>query len=223
MDVETFAEMRLAHRRAFDMPARPAAAPRAVPAGHIRSRRLPQHKIGGIVLVGRHLDARAGDHLVAAAAGEPPVTGVGGDREQHVAFGDIGVAAGDQALDHRDHLRDMLGRPRLDIGRQAAQCGHVVVKRGDGAFGQRGDRLAILAGGVDDLVVDIGDVADIADVVLAVDVAQHPIKHVEHDNRPRHCRYGRSRTPSARTHTSAPAGDRAARRAPCGGIAYCRE
>ena len=36
VDVEGLAEMRLAHRRAFDVPARPAAAPRAVPTRLVR-------------------------------------------------------------------------------------------------------------------------------------------------------------------------------------------
>src|SRR5205085_1856349 len=75
MDVEGLAEMRLAHRRAFDVPARPAAAPRAVPARLLRRRRLPQHKIAGVLLVGRDLDAGAGDQLVAAAPGQPAVAG----------------------------------------------------------------------------------------------------------------------------------------------------
>src|SRR5205085_7089678 len=82
MDVEGLAELGLAHRRAFDMPARPAAAPRAVPTGLVGGGGLPQHKIAGIALVGRDLDPRASDHLVAAAARELAVARPGGDREQ---------------------------------------------------------------------------------------------------------------------------------------------
>src|SRR5436190_13725223 len=41
MDVEGLAELGLAHRRAFDMPARPAAAPRAVPTGLVGGAGLP--------------------------------------------------------------------------------------------------------------------------------------------------------------------------------------
>ena len=36
-----------------------------------------------------------------------------------------------------------------------------------------------------DLVVDVGDVADIGDVLLAIEMAQQPEQHVEHDDRPR--------------------------------------
>ena len=35
-----------------------------------------------------------------------------------------------------------------------------------------------------DLVVDVGDVADIGDVVRPIDMAQQPVQHVEHDDRP---------------------------------------
>src|SRR3954463_3109889 len=41
VDVETLAEMRLAHRRALDMPARPAASPGALPTRLVGVRRLP--------------------------------------------------------------------------------------------------------------------------------------------------------------------------------------
>ena len=149
--------------------------------GSVRVRRLPQHEIGGVALVGRHLDAGAGDHLVAAAAGEAAVIRIGADREQNMPFGGVGVARGDQPLDHRDHLRDVRGRPRLDIGRQHAERRHVLVKGGDRAGGQRLDRLAVGAGGGVDLVLDVGDVADVAHMLAAVGFAQQPVEHVEHD------------------------------------------
>ena len=204
--------MRLAHRRAFDVPARPAAAPRAVPARLVRGRRLPQHEIGGVLLVGRDLDPGAGDHVVAAAAATAARIRRRRRREQHMAFGGIGVARGDQPLDHRDHLRDVFGGARLDIGRQRAERRHVGVKRGRGARGQRRDRLAVGARRGDDLVLDVGDVADVDDVLRAVFVAQHPVEHVEHHDGAAHCRYGHGRRRSGRRHTSAPAAGRAARR-----------
>src|SRR4029453_5237198 len=44
--------------------------PRAVPAWLVRGARFPQHEIGRVLLVGRHLDAGAGDHVVERAARE---------------------------------------------------------------------------------------------------------------------------------------------------------
>ena len=38
---------------------------------------------------------------------------------------------------------------------------------------------------VDDLVVDVGDVADIDDVILAIEMPQQPEQHVEDDEGPR--------------------------------------
>ncbi len=96
-------------------------------------------------------------------------------------LGRVGVTLGDQALDHRDHLRHMRGAARLDIGRQRAERGHVLVVLRGRATGQLLDRLAIVAGGIDDLVVDIGDVAHITHMFRAVGVAQQPVKLVEHD------------------------------------------
>ena len=89
-----------------------------------------------------------------------------------MALGRISMARGDQPLDHRDHLRDVFGRARLDVGRQIAERRHVLVEDRRGAAGQRLDRLAVLAGGGDNLVLDIGDVADIAHMVFAVSVTQ---------------------------------------------------
>ena len=45
-----------------------------------------------------------------------------------MVLGDIGMARGDQPLDHRPHLADMLGGPRLDGRRQATKRGNVLVK-----------------------------------------------------------------------------------------------
>ena len=54
-----------------------------------------------------------------------------------------------------------------------------------GLFGQLADRDAALGRARVDLVVDVGDVADVGDVLGAVEMAQQPEQHVEHDHRPR--------------------------------------
>ncbi len=68
MDVEDVAEIGGAHRRAFDVPAGTAPAPRAFPARLVVRRLLPEHEVGGILLVGIDGDARAGQLLVELAA-----------------------------------------------------------------------------------------------------------------------------------------------------------
>jgi hypothetical protein len=67
MDVERLAQFAFAHRRAFDVPAGAAAAPRAIPAGLVRARRLPQNEVAGVLLIRCDLDPRAGNHVGAAA------------------------------------------------------------------------------------------------------------------------------------------------------------
>src|SRR5260221_6472739 len=73
MDVEGLAEMRLGHRRAFDVPAGPAAPtplalPGAVPPRQRRRRRLPQDEVASVALIGCDLDARALALLVEVLA-----------------------------------------------------------------------------------------------------------------------------------------------------------
>ena len=100
--------------------------------------RLPQHEIGGIALVGRDLDPRAGDHLVAAAAREPAV--IAGPRRPRTAHalpprrhGPLAISRSIIAI----ICGDMLGGARLDIGRQAPERRHVLVELRRRALGQR--------------------------------------------------------------------------------------
>ena len=77
------------------------------------------------------------------------------------------------------------------VGRQAAERGDVLVELPLGLFGDLADRLVQRQIGIFlrrarvDLVVDVGDVAHIGDVLGAVEMAQQPEQHVEHDDRPR--------------------------------------
>ena len=89
----------------------------------------------------------------------------------------IGVAIGDQLLDYRDHLGDVLSGARLHVGRQAAQRGDVLLKDAVCLFRQLANGDATLGGAGVDLVVHVGDVADIFDVLDAVFFAQQAIEH----------------------------------------------
>ena len=135
VNVEHFAEMFPRHGRAFDMPAGPAAAPGRFPARLFVLRRFPEHEIHVALLIGRDIDTGAGNHFVERAARQAAVVGHGGHREQHMAVGRIGVAAGDQLLDDGDHLGDMFGGARLHVGRQGTQRGDIALEDGVGLFG----------------------------------------------------------------------------------------
>ncbi len=56
-------------------------------------------------------------------------------------LGDIGDAAGDEPLDHRAHLLDILGGARLFARRQRAEGRNVLVELALGRFRHFGDRL----------------------------------------------------------------------------------
>ena len=164
-------------------PGRPASAPRARPGRLARLRRLPQHEVLRVLLVGRDLDAGAGDHLVERAMRQPAIVRHRRDVEQHMALGHVSMAARDQPLDHRLHRIDMLGGARLHRRRQAAERIDVRLEVLVGLFRHRLDRHATLGRARVDLVVDVGDVAHVSDVLGAVDVPQQPEQHVEHDDR----------------------------------------
>jgi hypothetical protein len=108
-----------------------------------------------------------------------------------MVFGDIGAVVRDQALDDLPHLLDVLGRARLDIGLEAAKRGHVLVELALGFFRDLADRVVQRQAGIFlrrariNFVVHVGDVADIFDVVGAIEVAQQPVEHVEDDDRAR--------------------------------------
>ena len=183
MNVEGFAKMFGTHRRAFDVPARPAAAPRARPTRLGIGRGLPQHEVGGVLLVGCDLDPGARDQFVARAPRQAAVIVHAGHAEQDMAVGGVGVTVVDQTLDHGDHFADVLRGARLDVGRERAQPAHVALVGVGGAVGQRLDALAVVGGAHDDAVVDVGNVADIGDArIMAL---QQPVERVEHHDRTR--------------------------------------
>ena len=76
VDVKTRPQERVAHRRAFDVPARPPPAPGAVPPRQIVARRFPEHEIHRVALVGRHLHPRPGDHVIDRAPRKRAIFGV---------------------------------------------------------------------------------------------------------------------------------------------------
>ena len=106
-------------------------------------------------------------------------------------LGDIGDAPRDQPLDHHAHRVDILRGARFVRRRQRAESTHVFVKLPLGRFRYLGDCLVerqvreVALGARIDLVLDVGDVADVDDMALAVEMAQEPEQHVEHDDRPR--------------------------------------
>ena len=187
VDVEVVAEQVRAHRRALDVPARAALAPRRRPLDLARLLDLgvlPQHEVERVVLVLRHVDALAGAQLVERLARQLAVAVELAHRVAHVAVGgDVGQALLLETRDQRLHLRHVVGGARLVVGAQHAERVGVLVHRGDEAVGELADALAVLLRAADDLVVDVGDVAHVDHVEPAR--AQPARDHVEHHHHAR--------------------------------------
>ncbi len=182
VNIEGLPQILLAHRRAFDMPARAPVAPRAFPARNVFCRRFPQNEICRVLLVGGDFNPRAGDLFVAVAAGKFPVIVPGRHVEQHMAVRLVGVPLRDQIHDHRNHRRNMVCRPRLLVRLDAAQSQRIFVKPFNGLFRQIADGDALLRRPRVDLVVNVSDVPHIGH--LAVQVTQQPVQNIEHHQWP---------------------------------------
>ena len=169
VDVELHAQQRLGHRRALDVPARPAAAPGRVPGGVLALLpRLPQREVQRIFLQRCALDALALIHLVQVAARQLAVPVHGSNPEVHVAGGHVGGVRVDQPLDQLDDVRDVLRRERLGVRpAQPDPVGVLAVQRRH-LRRQVPRRLPRGHGRGVDLVVDVGDVPDERDPVALV-------------------------------------------------------
>ncbi len=176
----------LGHGRALDVPAGPALPPRRGPRDVLVGLlRLPEREVERIALVLARLDAAARLELVGPLAGELAVAGQLAHREVDVAARPRrrGRAAIELA-DQRDDLGDRLGRQRLVVGpAQAEPVGVGDVVRRSSPAASSADDMPALAGGDDDLVVDVGDVLDqSARAGPPLEVARISI---EHDKRSR--------------------------------------
>ena len=192
VDVEARPEIPRGHRRALDVPARPAAAPRGRPTRRRRLVRLvafPQREVARVPLAAQ-VGIRRLRHVVEALPGQFPVGRPGLGVEVHVAgavVGRIGVAALDEPGDERLHLADARRGPRLVGGGQDAEG---LVPGGElqlVAVGQRPPllrmrRIGLLARRGEDLVVDVGDVAHQGDPVAAIGEPAPPL--VVHERGP---------------------------------------
>ena len=178
VDVEGLAQVAARHGRALQVPAGSAPAPGGVPGGVGRLGGLgglPQGEVARVALVGLDVVVQlglvlGGGQVLQALIGERAVAGQGAHVVVDVAgLSDVGVAGVQQALDQVDHLGDVAGGARLVGGGRHAQgaIGGVELPLealGPGPPGHRrlgGGRLA------EDLVVDVRDVADEADLLAS--------------------------------------------------------
>ena len=177
MNVEGFAQLLHAHGRALDVPAGTAFTPGRLPHGAGRAIRIlggfPEREIAGVIfLVFVRVDGAAipcgqagpAAHVLQVDARQPAIGRQGRNRKVHRAIADVGVAALDEARDQLDHGGDILGGAGINI--RAANAERIEVRQ-EGLDHGRGDAAngdATLMRRSDDLVLDIGQVHDEADI-----------------------------------------------------------
>ena len=130
VDVDRQAQHRLAHSRAFDVPAGTPRQPlRPRPFRLPGLGRLPQDEVGGASLVVRHLHPRPGQKIVQRPARQRAVIAaihlITRHVEQHLACADIGRLSLDQLFDQGDHLAHVGGGAGRVGGRQGVERRHI--------------------------------------------------------------------------------------------------
>jgi hypothetical protein len=182
VQIEIAAEQAGRHGRALDVPAGPAVAPGRCPGGLAGLGVLPEDEIQGIEL--RIVDLHPGPcaQVVDFLAGELSVLREFPHRVHDIAVArDVRVALVDQGLRHRDDGVDEFGGARFEVGRLQPESRAVLVHGGGETPCQIGPILAVGGRALDDLVVDVGDVAHIGDgVAQGSQVALDQVEHREH-------------------------------------------
>ena len=180
VDVDVLAQAIVDHRRAFDVPAWAAAPPRRVPADFGVVGGFPEREIERVLFfffvlyaprVAQFVDFLIAQGAVVVSRAHPKVDVARG--------GDVGGADVEQGLNEADYLGDRLRGLGADVGFGVAEPAFV----GEHGFGiELGDGLGrgrFARGFVDDLVVNIGDIADVTQVVA--EIAQMARDDIEGD------------------------------------------
>ena len=175
VDVELRAEVAHRHRGALEVPAREPVAPsrrrpfqEAALAGA-----FPEREVRVVPLVRFDVAAMPGPQVVEGVAGQRAVARERRDRVVHVALGrGVGVPGVLERFGEPDHLRDVFGRAREDVGGQDVDQGSVGMERG--LVGRRDllGRLALEPGLDEHRIVAVVEVfvAQVADVRDVLDV-----------------------------------------------------
>src|SRR5215212_6762827 len=185
VDVSPFGQMLTHHGGALDVPARASWSPGALPGRLARFGGLPQGEVQrapletGLPLL--RLTHLFGTLVAQGAVGREAIYGV-----VDVASGflrGVRVAFLYQLFDQGDHLRDVLGGARLDVGQPYAEHLQPFVEGVRVAVYDLLPGDTLLVGLVDDLVIYVRDVLDERHVVTPA--PQVPGDHIPEQRRPR--------------------------------------
>ena len=179
VEVEALTEQIEAHHHALAVPPWAALSPGRRPRRLARLGELPQGEVGRVSFVAgpEHLAvATAGQHVVEALMHEQAIALHRGHRQVHTIVGDIPVAECHQLLDHCHHLRYVLGGVGHVGGPSHIDLLHGLEPHGLALVRDLLPRTVLTVGAIDDAVVDVGDVADQADLQPAP--LEVPAQHV---------------------------------------------
>ena len=161
----------------------PARAERAVPRRLPRPLAAPDDAVERVLLAfSLGIAAALGEepeHRLAVVAGLVAERRVGRDRVVEVVLDLVDRAGGLEPLDQRDHERDRLHRADERVGRQHPQRLHVLAEQLGLALGELDPVDADLGRPLQQRVVDVGDVLDVADRVPGRPPG--PVEQVEGD------------------------------------------
>ena len=185
VDVKSLAQSGAAHGRALDVPARSASAKFTRPFGVSRLFGLggfPQHKVQRVFLAIQHCHAFAGAQLVQRLARQLAVASELAHRVIHITIaGAVGQALALQLADQGQHLRHIFGRAGFHRRWLNPQSANIGMHRGNHFVGELADSDAPLQSTLDDLVVNVGDVAHIGHPqATGLEPALHHIKRHHH-------------------------------------------
>ncbi len=181
VNIERLAQRCAGHCRTFDVPAWSSVTPRRRPRWLGRLGALPQHEVEWVTLTALDSDALSGTQVVERFARELSVP-------WEFAHGKVDVTAISaivclirkilfpQHLDQLQHLRHVVGRARLLVGRRQPERREILVHVADESLGKLADGLAVFGGAPDDLVFHIGNVSNIGDV--EAEHAHPALRHV---------------------------------------------
>ena len=169
-----------AHAGTFNMPSRAAFAPRARPGFLVLFCFFPKSKIQRIAFFGVLLNAGRFDHLIDALPGELSVTFKLPDAIIHIPVGLVGKIFFDKLLDKSNNLRNILRRPRLDVGLRHPEILKVALIRLDVLADNLIKRLLELLGLIDDLVIHVSNIAHEPNIMAPIlEIPAHHVKNVQ--------------------------------------------
>ena len=169
MNVDLGPEVSHRHRRALDVPARPAGTERRLPGRLAGRRRAPEDEVECVApgaradLSEQAIGLQLQEHRAPGPLGQCPERGETGRLEVEISLGSVGIAGGSQFAAGLDDARDLLADTRHPVGGPPPEDAHLVHELGLLFFGELLPVSAVPPSPLEQGVVNVGDVLDVGD------------------------------------------------------------